>query len=73
MRATRATGLWSGLILIVVMAGSDSPATGRPGGGAPLAPLFYFIYVEEKITGQLFPWFENQNLIFSLPFFCAFF
>jgi hypothetical protein len=39
MRATRATGLWSGLIMILVVAGSDSPATGRPGEGAPLAPL----------------------------------
>jgi hypothetical protein len=39
MDATRATGLWSGLMAILVMAGSDSPAPGRPEEGAPLAPL----------------------------------
>lgn len=39
MDATRVTGLWSGLMAILVMAGSDSPAPGRPEEGAPPAPL----------------------------------
>ena len=34
MLTTRATGLWSGLIAILVLAGSDSPATGRSEEGA---------------------------------------
>jgi hypothetical protein len=39
MVATRAIGLWSGLFTCLVMAGSDSPAPGRPEEGAPPAPL----------------------------------